>query len=684
MAENNTKTTKKKKTQSSNLVGHIAQPTTLDDTTKLDVDDENFLSDQLIASSLTDKLNINEIDRFTTLSDSRGLIYQQIDIMFQDASVAAIARTYAQDVCEAADNGHIIWCESDDPKISKFVNYLLNVANIDKNIYGWAYNLIKYGDVYLKLFRESDYEDEFFNKEKIKEVMNSKGILMEDLKSDEDKSNLEEEIKLHLRDANDKYSYYIEMVPDPSTMFELVKYGQTFGFIEIPNDKVSTIFENQLTAAAGVGTSSLPVSVSTFTYKLKGGDIIIHQSDDYVHAFLDDFGSRFPEAVELFKDDQDTTKANGTYYTVRRGKSLFYDAYKIWREKQLLEASALLCRLTRSNIIQKVQVEMGKVSKEKSSLTLRAVKQMFETKTAMAQGQSMSEYTNPGPIINYIFQATREGAGNISVESIGGDYDPKSLIDLDWWNNRFYSAFGVPKQYFGYTDDGAGFNGGTSLTILSSVYSKAVKQIQNALIQAIDTAINLFLLKAGCKSYLNNFVLKMKTPLTQEEIDERANFANKLNAVSSLNSLLNDVDTKSRRLTMLKGFISTLHLGDDMVSVLSDEIKDVQAEEEKKKKEEQVAQEESNNNETEENSNEEEGSDISFDMNDLNGGDNEESLNVDMDRVPAAADTPTESFKSPEGNAPLAEEFEDDGLVENADLPTPEDLDDTKDFTQNE
>ena len=72
-----------------------------------------------------------------------------------------------------------------------------------------------------------------------------------------DKSNLEEEIKLHLRDANDKYSYYIEMVSDPSTMFELVKYGQTFGYIEIPNDKVSTIFENQLTAAAGVGTSSL-------------------------------------------------------------------------------------------------------------------------------------------------------------------------------------------------------------------------------------------------------------------------------------------------------------------------------------------------------------------------------------------------------------------------------------------
>ena len=49
-------------------------------------------------------------------------------------------------------------------KISKFVNYLLNVMNVDKNIYGWVYSLLKYGDLYLRLFRESDYEDIFFKK----------------------------------------------------------------------------------------------------------------------------------------------------------------------------------------------------------------------------------------------------------------------------------------------------------------------------------------------------------------------------------------------------------------------------------------------------------------------------------------------------------------------------------------
>ena len=87
------------------------------------------------------------------------LFYQLIDTMAQDSSVSAILKTYAENVCEPADNGHVIWCESNDPKISKFVNYMLNTMNADKNMYGWAYTLTKYGDLYLRLYRESEYED---------------------------------------------------------------------------------------------------------------------------------------------------------------------------------------------------------------------------------------------------------------------------------------------------------------------------------------------------------------------------------------------------------------------------------------------------------------------------------------------------------------------------------------------
>ena len=164
MAENKPKTKK----VNNPLIGATAQPTVLDNTTKLDIDTNKTLLDNIIDASIKGGLDISALEDFTSISNSRDQLYQMIDSMAQDSSVASILRTFTEDVCDPNDNGHIVWCESQDPKISKFVNYLLNVMNVDKNIYGWVYSLLKYGDLYLRLFRESDYEDIFFKKDNIK------------------------------------------------------------------------------------------------------------------------------------------------------------------------------------------------------------------------------------------------------------------------------------------------------------------------------------------------------------------------------------------------------------------------------------------------------------------------------------------------------------------------------------
>ena len=163
MAENKNP---KKKT-SHPLVGSQTQPVTLDNTTTLDIDTKNTLATNIIEAGLSGGIDMAAIERFTSVSNSRDQIYQMIDTMAQDSSVAAILRTYAEDVCEPADNGHIIWCEANNPDVSKFINYLLNVMNADKNMYGWTHSLLKYGDLYLRLFRESDYTDELFKSENL-------------------------------------------------------------------------------------------------------------------------------------------------------------------------------------------------------------------------------------------------------------------------------------------------------------------------------------------------------------------------------------------------------------------------------------------------------------------------------------------------------------------------------------
>ena len=652
MAE--TKTKKPSKSKSS-LIGNQAKPVVLDSTTKLDIDTNKVLIDNIIEAGLQSKLDISAIDRFTSISNARDQVYQLIDTMCNDSAVSAIVRTYTDDVCEMADNGHIVWCESSDPNISRFVNYLLNIMNVDKQIGKWVYCLIKYGDVYLRLYRESDYHDVLFNR------------------VDRTKQALNEAVNLSIHSTNDNYSYYIEMVPDPSTMFELTRHGQTFGYIETPNKPNNFDTTSYVGGTTGMMSGN---SNGAYTFAYKTSDVNIYQADDFVHAALEDNISRFPETVDLFyetlEDTKDIKRKTGSNtgtgsqsYTVRRGKSLLYDSYKIWREKALLEASVLLSRVTRSGIVRKVAVEVGDMPKEQVQQTLRRVKELFEQRSAYVEGGSMSEYTNPSPVENFIYYATHNGQGNITVESVGGDFDPKQLTDLDWWNNKFYASYGIPKQYFGWTEDGAGFNGGSSLSIISSVYAKGVKRIQNTILQAITDAINLILLNKGCKAYLNNFVLRMQAPITLEEQTFRSNFSDRVTAISNVNSLFSDVEDKARRLTILKSLVGSLHLGDEIVAEIQKEIE--AAEEAAKKAEEEAAAEAKENNAE---SNDE------LDLSKKSGGEDE----LDLTPMPDTELKAEENFKPASGTSVLNEEqlFEDDD-----DLPTPEEADSERDFTEN-
>lgn len=657
--------------QANPLVGRQAKPTTLDSTTTLDIDTKKILPDNIIEAGLSHVLDISALENFTSISNSRDQIYQLIDIMAQDSSVASILRTYAEDVCDVADNGHVIWCEATDPNISKYINYILNVMNADKNIYSWAYSLLKYGDVYLRLFRESDYEDDLFKSDKIDKAYKAKNVLNEDLnrvitevEKLQEAKELEEAVNLNLHTGTDSYSYYVEMVDDPATMFELTKFGKTYGYIQVPN---------QASNLDHLGTFD-GLTNSVFNFRLKSADVDVYQADDFVHACLEDNYTRFPETVELFIRDTADTKTKAPSYSVRRGKSLLYDSYKIWREKALLENSALLNRITRSSVVRKVGVEVGDMPKEQVQQILRRVKEMMEQKSSIDVGNSMSEYNNPGPMENNIYFATHGGQGQITVEAVGGDIEVKNLADLDWWNNKFYSSYGIPKQYFGWTDDGAGFNGGTSLTILSSVYAKGVKRVQNALIQALTDAINLFLLDKGFKSYLNNFTLKMKAPLTQEEIDYRADLSNKINAISSLQGLFTDIEDKPRRLRILKTLLASLNYGDEIYAEIDAEISAIEEAIKKTEEEEAAAGAEGAEN-----------GEIGDIPDDTVEDIPEDTSAEDID-LGTLADL--ESWKPTEGTSRLLEDSDNVleapvEILQEGDLPSPTELDSEKDFTEN-
>ena len=507
---------------------------------KREVDLDGTLYNNIIEAGMSSQLDISSLTTLNQKAENRNQMYNVFDMMCEDGSISAVVETYAEDATERNDRGNIVWVEASDNNVANCVEYLLDTLNVNKNIYKWAYSLCKYGDVYLRLFRESEYNDDLFT---------------------DNKKQLNEDVKIKAYSAKDNYAHYMEMVANPATMFELTKYGKTVGYVQAP---VSTTIVKQ---------DNTLFNTFNYAYKFKKDDVTLYPPTEFVHGALEDNSNREEETVSIFLDTRDyDADENALSYKVRKGQSLLSNVYKVWRELQLLENSVLLNRITKSSIVRLINVEVGDMPKENITKTLMGIKQMVEQKSAINQGNSFNEYTNPGAVENNVYVPTHEGVGTISTTQIGGDVDVKSLADLDYYMNKLYGQLRVPKQYFSQTDDAAGFNGGTSLSIISSRYAKMIKRIQNALIQLITDAVNLMLLDKGLDSYINEFTIQMLPPTTQEEIDRRDNLSSKVQLTSDIMNMLSDIEDNSAKLKILKSLLSNVIDDTEIINIIQEQI----------------------------------------------------------------------------------------------------------------
>lgn len=514
---------------------------------KQDVDLNKTLYDNIINAAECSKLDLNAFDSLNQTANNRNELYNMIDAMCEDGIISAIVETYAEDATERNDAGNIVWAESPDPDVAKCVEYFLDTLNVNKNIYKWTYSLCRYGDVYLRLYRQSEYNDDIFNcKDKKKE--------------------LNEDLKIIDYKRNDNYAHYMEMVANPAQMFELTRFGKTVGYVKAP-------------VQAGVINKDEITQFMNFTYNFKQQDLELYPATEFVHAALEDDIGRDEETVNIFLNNDDyNSNTNAKTYKVRKGNSLLANVFKIWRELNLLQASVLLNRLTKSSIVRMINIEVGDMPKENVTKVLMDVKRLIEQKTAINKNSGMQEYTNPGPIENNVYVPTHNGIGSITTSQIGGDVDVKSLADLDYYQNLLYGSLRVPKQYFSQTDDSTGFNGGTSLTIISSRYAKMIKRIQNTMIQAITDAVNLMLIDKGLDSYVNEFTIHMLIPTTQEEIDRRENLSNKVQLTSDIMNMLSDIEEPQAKLKILKSLLSNVIDDNDILSIIQEQIDELEEE----------------------------------------------------------------------------------------------------------
>lgn len=585
------------------------------DPPKTTIDTDKNLEDAILAAASTSTLKTDVLESFSTMATNREQEYELIDTMSMDSIIASAIERYAEDITQTNNKGQIFWIESDDADTAKYVSYLLNRIDFDRNAYKWAYMLTKYGDVYVKLVRKSEFENSILFGKKEKE-------------------NLNEDVRLVVNKKSDHYADTLDTVKNPGEMFELTKFGKTIGYVKAPvNIQKDFRSNNDIN--------------SLITYKMRRNDVDIYSPLDYVHGCLESSYTRSEEELDIFMNDTDyDSSLNPEVFSIRRGASILNDLFKVWRQFSLVENSILLSRLTRSSITRAIQMEVGDMPQNQVMNVTNRVKSLLEQKSSIEVGSKMSEFVNPGPIENIVILPTRNGKGAINMTQIGGDYDPKTLTDLDHFVNKLAGGLKIPKPLLGFTDDNTGFNGGTSLTILSSDYGKAIKKMQKVLSQMVTDILNLLLIDKGKQNMINKFRVMMQTPVTQEEIDLKSDLSSSLRNVSDIMNTLNDINDEVIKTKILKSLLSDTLANQDVTSALQEYIDKLN-----KKEEDKNNKEDNDLNSSTDNGNL--GSDL-----DIN---NEEEIN----------DTSSE-FNPVEGGAPSTQEEESTEEIPNEDIETDE------------
>lgn len=463
------------------------------------------LKDELVGKLDSNDTSITQqFNEFRTLAEDRETQYNSYDEMATDSVIAAALEIYADDATAYDEQGRIIWVESEDENITKAGNRLLNILEIPERAWKHIYMACKYGDFYLKMFRENEIDDNDpignYGKTNVVKVVNDK--------KDDKKANPLVE--------------YVEDVDDPATVFDLRKRGKTAGFIQVRRQETDQ--------------SIYTVSAINRQYSLK--EVDVYKPDRMVHIAVSETLSRTPETVTIKVGEDGTTST----YEVNRGKSVLYDVYPVQREIQLLEDSLVLNRLTRSSLIRILEIEVGDMPKKEVNDYLRRIKNLVEQHIAMDKGTgTYKSFQSPGPIDNVIYVPTKGGKGGIQVNNLGGDVNVRDIVDIEYFNNKRSGALKIPRAYLGDDMEGSGLSNGGSLTKLSARYARTIKRIQTSYIRAITTMLNLFFIDKKL-DYVNKFTVRMTSPSTQEDLERNELILGNIDLIESIMSLMGSLE----------------------------------------------------------------------------------------------------------------------------------------------
>lgn len=469
---------------------------------------------QLIGNDDTNALGqvIDGIRGDYSLSD----IFLENEEMSKDSVIGAAMEILADDSCMVDETSHFaVMVDSTDEGLKKFIeDFLRNNINIEDRLWSWAYEIVKHGD--FKLRRREYY-------------------------AGSEKSGIK--------------SVYYEDVINPYLVSRIEYMGNVLGY----EDEDYAFESGSYQDAGQFGTVGSGIS----------GSARFERSDEFVHFISSKLSKR--EKIKLNVRKADNTQEEVTCYRVV-GTSIVDSARTMFRINALIDNILVLSRIARSTQFNIVKVEVGNAGAGQTQQMLSDVRRRFQANTKMQKGVGFRSDPSPIPINSNIYLPTRDGKGDVTVESIGDGVDVQSIVDVDYFTDKLFASLKVPKQYLGFAES-LGSMGNNSLVKQDLRYARSVSRVQQILINGITDLVENYLKYRGRGSDVGAFTIRMRPLPTSETATKVEEFVTNLQMIDSSSNFLESYADYIDKAKWLKSMLNLINV--DPSDVATDKFKEI-------------------------------------------------------------------------------------------------------------
>ena len=210
----------------------------------------------------------------------------------------------------------------------------------------------------------------------------------------------------------------------------------------------------------------------------------------YIQVAEDD-----PEKVEArFYDWQVIYFANKKSRSDLIGRGVGHSARRPFKQLRMMEDAVVIARLTRAHNRIAYMVDTGKLTPEEAQAHLERVKrQLRKRRTVNPHTGKMDLDWNPLSIEEDIFVAVNKDS-KADVKVLQGDLTLGNLRDLEYFQQKIFTALKVPKTYLQHEKDTRNRN---VVSYQDMQFARSVRRIQNVIQQGFRKLFDLQLILKG-------------------------------------------------------------------------------------------------------------------------------------------------------------------------------------------